>query len=365
MSEQNTAQKIAVVLFNLGGPDSLDAVKPFLFNLFNDRAIISLPQPLRWFLAKLISTRRTPVAQKIYSEIGGRSPILDLTNAQSAALEKVLQNTLGAAQTKLFVAMRYWHPFANETAIEVKKFNPDKIILLPLYPQYSTTTSASSIAEWKKVAHRAGIKAETTTICCWPVNPGFIEAQAKLLIDAISSILSSTPDSFVEVLFSAHGLPKRTVERTGDPYPEQVIRGAEAIVSALHKIKPEYKNKFSWQVSYQSRVGPLEWIGPATEDEIKLAGQRRASLVVLPIAFVSEHSETLVELDIEYREVAIQAGVKNYIRVPAVGTQPDFINGLGGLVAAALQSPCNPMPGSGCNKPCEDKTGACPCAISG
>ena len=365
MNEQDTNQKIAVILFNLGGPDSLGAVKQFLFNLFNDKAIISLPQPLRWFLAKLISTRRTPVAQQIYSEIGGRSPILDLTNAQSAALEKVLQNTLGAAETKVFVAMRYWHPFANETAIKVKNFNPDKIILLPLYPQYSTTTSASSIAEWKKVAKRAGIRAETKTICCWPVDPGFVAAQAKLLIDAISQVLAPAPDTFVEVLFSAHGLPKRTVERTGDPYPEQVIRGAEAIVSEVHNIKPEYKNKFSWQVSYQSRVGPLEWIGPATEDEIILAGQRKASLVVLPIAFVSEHSETLVELDIEYREVAIKAGVKNYIRVPAVGTQPDFINGLGGLVAAALTSPCDPMPGSGCAKPCEDKTGACPHGFSG
>ncbi|MDH5187770.1 MAG: ferrochelatase [Rhodospirillaceae bacterium] len=365
MNDQKTAEKIAVVLFNLGGPDSLDAVKPFLFNLFNDSAIIATPQPLRWLLAKLISTKRAPVAQEIYAQIGGRSPILDLTNAQGAALEGVLNKTQPLAETKVFIAMRYWHPFAAETASEVKLFNPDKIILLPLYPQYSTTTSASSLREWKKVAERAGIKAETKAICCWPTHPGFVKAQANLLINAVSSALAAHPDSNVEVLFSAHGLPKRTVERTGDPYPEQVMMGARAIVSAAHTIKPEYKNKFSWQVSYQSRVGPLEWIGPSTEDEIKLAGQRKASLVVVPIAFVSEHSETLVELDIEYREVAIHSGVKNYVRVPAVGTDPDFIIGLSDLVGAALLSPCDPMPGSGCAKPCADKTGACPHALSG
>ena len=365
MTEQNAAQKIAVILFNLGGPDSPDAVKPFLFNLFNDKAIIAVAQPLRWLLAKFISTKRAPVAKEIYAQIGGRSPILELTNAQSSALKNVLQANQPANDVKVFVAMRYWHPFAAETAKDVKIFNPDKIILLPLYPQYSTTTSASSLEEWDKVATRVGIKADTTAICCWPVEPGFIAAQAQLLTDAISQALALADNTKVEVLFSAHGLPKRTVERTGDPYPNQVQAGAEAVINALHKIKPEFKNKFSWKISYQSRVGPLEWIGPATEDEINKAGHKNASLIIVPIAFVSEHSETLVELDIEYREVASKAGVKNYIRVPAVGTHPDFINGLADLVNGALSAKCNPMPGAGCANTCGQNTGACPHARSG
>ncbi len=371
-AKKQGVQKLAVVLFNLGGPDSPDAVKPFLFNLFNDKAIISAPAPIRWLLAKWISFKRAPVAKKIYAEIGGRSPILELTKAQAQALEGVLKTNMAETEAQVFVSMRYWHPFASETAGAVKSFAPDKIILLPLYPQYSTTTTRSSFDEWKMVAKKLGITAETKSICCWPTDPGFIAAEAKLLNEAVAvattTITSGTP---VEVLFSAHGLPKRTVERTGDPYPEQVVAGAKAIVSAADKLAPGNAGKFSWKVSYQSRVGPLEWIGPDTEDEIRRAGKRKAALIIVPLAFVSEHSETLVELDIEYKAVAKKAGVKNYIRVPAVGTHPDFINGLAGLVSSALSADCDPSPGAGCANRCQPKDKseaqseamACPAAV--
>ncbi len=350
-------QKLAVVLFNLGGPDGPDAIKPFLFNLFNDKAIISAPAPIRWLLAKWISFKRAPVAKNIYAEMGGRSPILEQTQAQAGALQDALKTNMAETETEVFVSMRYWHPFALETAQAVKKFNPDKIILLPLYPQYSTTTSASSLAEWKSVAANIGILAPTQSICCWPTEPGFITAEAKLLNEAVAvATATATPNTPVEVLFSAHGLPKRTVERTGDPYPEQVMAGAKEIVNAAGKLAPGNVGKFSWKISYQSRVGPLEWIGPDTEDEIKRAGKRKAALIVIPLAFVSEHSETLVELDIEYKAVAKKAGVKNYIRVPAVGTHPDFINGLADLVGLALQAKCNPLPGAGCANRCQPKS---------
>ena len=366
MTDQKlNAQRLAVVLFNLGGPDSPDAVKPFLFNLFNDKAIISAPAPIRWLLAKWISFKRAPIAKKIYDQIGGRSPILELTKAQAGALENVLKTSMAEIETQVFVSMRYWHPFAAETASAVKSFAPDKILLLPLYPQYSTTTSASSLDDWKSVGENAGISAPTKSICCWPTQPGFVMAEAKLLNEAVAiAATTTTPDTPVEVLFSAHGLPKRTVERTGDPYPKQVLAGAKAIIAAAHDMAPGNAGRFSWKVSYQSRVGPLEWIGPDTEDEIKRAGKRKAALIVVPLAFVSEHSETLVELDIEYKAVAKRAGVKNYIRVPAVGTHPDFINGLADLVGGALNASCDPMPGAGCGNICAPKAMSCPAATA-
>lgn len=363
-------QKLAVVLFNLGGPDGPSAIKPFLFNLFYDKAIIAVANPMRWLLAKFISAKRAPVAKKIYAEMGGRSPILELTQAQAHALESGLKNKITETEIQTFVSMRYWHPFANETVKQVKAFAPDRVVLLPLYPQFSTTTTASSLAEWRTVAAREGLNAKTKTICCWPTQPGFITAQAKLLNDAIAVLSSTaTPGTLIEVLFSAHGLPKRTVERTGDPYPDHVAYGAKAIIDAANKLAPGNADRFSWKVSYQSRVGNLEWIGPDTEDEIKRAGKRGAALVVVPLAFVSEHSETLVELDIEYAQVANRAGVKKYIRVPAVGTQPDFIDGLSDLVCGALDAECDPAPGGGCVRVCPNnnqaKNQACPAAVSG
>lgn len=318
-------KKLAIVLFNLGGPDGPEAVEPFLFNLFNDPLIIRVPQPLRWLIAKIISRRRAPVANGIYANIGGRSPILPLTEAQARALE---QELAGDYDARCFIAMRYWKPFASETAAAVKAWAPDEVILLPLYPQYSTTTNKSSLGDWDQAVKTVGLAVPTRTICCYPVEPGFIAAYAELLREALAKFASGEKP---RILFSAHGLPKKVVE-AGDPYQQQVEASCKAVVEALGV------EGLDWVTCYQSRVGPLEWIGPATDKEIERAGHQGKSLVVLPIAFVSEHSETLVELDIEYGHLAKEAGVPRYERVPAVGTHPRFIAGLGNLVRTVMNS---------------------------
>jgi len=309
----------AVILFNLGGPDSLDAVKPFLFNLFYDPAIIRVPKPIRFLIAKLISSRRTPIAQDIYREIGGSSPILPQTLDQAAALDKALEGE--EDQYRSFVVMRYWHPRAEQVAREVKAFDPDEIILLPLYPQFSTTTSRSSIEEWKKEAVKVGLSCPHSTLCCYPDEEGFVAANVELIRGKLDEIAGEKP----RLLFSAHGLPKKIVD-SGDPYQWQVEQTVAAIVNKLGEDNLDYR------ICYQSRVGPVEWIGPATEDEIERAGEENRPLMVVPVAFVSEHSETLVELDIEYAELAREKGVPEYYRVSTVGLHPAFIEGLASLV---------------------------------
>lgn len=317
--------RLAVVLFNLGGPDSPDAVRPFLFNLFNDPAIIGAPGPVRWALAQLISRRRAPVARQIYANLGGASPLLGNTQRQARALNAALQEDWDA---RCFIAMRYWHPFADEAACDVAKFDPDRVVLLPLYPQFSTATTESSVEDWLRAARRAGVNAPTRIVCCYPDETGFVAAMAESTADAWRKAADSGEP---RILFSAHGLPKRVVA-AGDPYQWQVERSAAAIadmVAAKLGRTPE------WLVSYQSRVGPLEWIGPYTDAEIERAGSEGRPLVVVPLAFVSEHSETLVELDIEYGKLATEHGVPTYERVATVNDTPAFIDSLARLVRRA------------------------------
>ncbi len=319
-------ERLAVVLFNLGGPDGPQAIEPFLFNLFNDAAIIQAPGPLRWMLAKFISRRRAPEAREIYKNLGGKSPLLEETQAQADALARRLED--GAGEVRVFIAMRYWHPMSEETVQAVKAFGPDKIVLLPLYPQYSTTTTASSLKEWHAQAAARGLKCPTRAICCYPADPGLIRGQAALIGPALAEAKNHGRP---RILFSAHGLPKKIVAR-GDPYPWQVEQTARTVVEILDS--PD----LDWAVCYQSRIGPLQWIGPSIDEEILRAAGDRVPVVVVPVAFVSEHSETLVELDIQYRDMAHELKVPHYVRVPALGVQEDFIGGLAGLVEAALDS---------------------------
>jgi protoporphyrin/coproporphyrin ferrochelatase len=316
--------KLAVVLFNLGGPDSPEAVEPFLRNLFSDPAIISLPAIVRLPLARLIARRRAPVARKIYEHLGGKSPIFEETRRQADALAAALSKD--GVQAKAFVAMRCWHPFSDGAARAVATFKPDKIVLLPLYPQYSTTTSASSLKDWARAAKKAGLRVPASSVCCYPWEKGFVDAAAARIRDAMAG---ARQDVSYRLLLSAHGLPKRTIAK-GDPYQWQVEQSAAAIVKALDRPSLEAV------VCYQSRVGPLQWIGPATDAEITRAGRDGKGVIVAPIAFVSEHSETLVELDIEYRKLAEEAGVPDYRRAGTVGTHAAFIDGLAGLVRKAL-----------------------------
>jgi ferrochelatase len=308
--------KTAVVLFNLGGPDNLNAVKPFLFNLFNDKAIIAAPAPIRWLLAKYISSKRAPVAQDIYRQIGGRSPLLEQTERQA----KALKARLGEGY-ECFVAMRYWHPFVEEAVRQVADFKPERLVLLPLYPQYSTTTTGSSFAAW--AAASANLP-EPARICCYPELPGLAQAFAEGIHKAL---IEASRFGLPKVLFSAHGLPKSLILK-GDPYQSQIERTAKTILKALGE-------KVDSQVCYQSRVGPMEWIGPETVDEIRACGEQRQAVIVVPLAFVSEHSETLVELDIEYRHIAEQAGVPSYQRVATPVDHSAFIADLADLVKSA------------------------------
>jgi ferrochelatase len=315
--------KLAIILFNLGGPDSPEAVEPFLRNLFSDPAIITLPWALRKPLASFIARRRAPIARKIYDHLGGRSPILEETQKQARALEAALNSA--NIEARAFVAMRCWHPFSDDTALAVKNFAPDHIVALPLYPQYSTTTSASSFKDWDRAAKKAGLSQPLTRICCYPDQPGFIGAAAAKIRAAMAD---AKPGLSYRLLFSAHGLPKKTVAG-GDPYQWQVEQTAHALVDALGI------ENLDWRICYQSRVGPLQWLEPATDAEIARAGREGLGLIVAPIAFVSEHSETLVELDIEYEKLARRAGVPDYRRAATVGADPAFIAGLAELVRRA------------------------------
>jgi len=322
--------RIAVVLFNLGGPDSPDAIRPFLFNLFNDPAILTMPAPFRTLLAQFLSRRRTPAAREIYAKMGGSSPLLPNTEDQARALADLLA---GNGDVQIFIAMRYWNPRADEAVQAIKAYEPDLVVLLPLYPQFSTTTTASSLREWFAVADRHGLDVPTRTVCCYPTLPGFINAYADLVIPAIREAREA---GAVRVLLSAHGLPERVI-RNGDPYQWQVEQSAAALAQAVRNRAPDL-GEVDWRVSYQSRATPEAWLKPDTEDEVKLAGAERRSLVLLPIAFVSEHSETLVELDMEYAEVAAHAGVPRYVRVPTVKADEQFVAGLAELVRRMLVS---------------------------
>ena len=311
--------KKAVILFNLGGPDKIENVEPFLFNLFNDPAILNLPSILRYPLAKLISNRRAPVAKKIYEELGGSSPILKLTKEQSKALETKLNQTETVSEYKCFIVMRCWNPRANDVIKDVQSFNPEEIILMPLYPQYSAATSGSSIKEWKDICKKNNYHVKTSTICCYPTDQNFINAHTKEIIKKIKDLKN------FKLIFSAHGLPEKNIKK-GDPYQWQVEQSVQKIVENLNIENSD------WILSYQSRVGPLKWIGPSTEDIIVENSKLGKHIVLVPIAFVSEHSETLVELDIEYKEIANANGCKNYTRVPALGINEDFIKAMSELI---------------------------------
>tara|TARA_B100001063_G_scaffold146945_1_gene137194 strand:- start:527 stop:1561 length:1035 start_codon:yes stop_codon:yes gene_type:complete len=311
--------KKAVILFNLGGPDKLENVEPFLFNLFNDPAILSLPNILRYPLAKLIANRRAPTAKKIYDELGGSSPILKLTKQQSSALELKLNSEDNSSEYRCFVVMRCWHPRAENVLHEVINYNPDEVILMPLYPQYSAATSGSSIKEWKDICKKNNYKVKTSTICCYPTDHNFVSAHKNEILKKIKNLEN------YKLIFSAHGLPEKNIKK-GDPYQWQVEQSVNEIVKSLNN-----KN-LDWILSYQSRVGPLKWIGPSTEEIIIENSKLGKHIVLVPIAFVSEHSETLVELDIEYKELADKNGCKNYSRVPALGTNENFIKAMTDLI---------------------------------
>ncbi|MEH1870185.1 ferrochelatase [Nostoc sp.] len=323
--------RVGVLLLNLGGPDKLEDVGPFLYNLFSDPEIIRLPfrwlqKPLAWFIA----SRRTRTSQENYKQIGGGSPLRRITEAQGEALKKQL-GYLGQ-EAKIYVGMRYWNPYTEEAIAQITQDNIEHLVILPLYPQFSISTSGSSFRLleklWQEDPKLQPI--DYTVIPSWYKEPGYLQAMAELIAQELQQF--PNPDE-VHIFFSAHGVPKSYVEEAGDPYQQEIEECTALIMQTLNR--PNVHT-----LAYQSRVGPVEWLQPYTEDALKELGAKGVKdLVVVPISFVSEHIETLQEIDIEYREVAEEAGIHNFRRVPAPNTHPVFINALAKLVIDALRNP--------------------------
>lgn len=330
--------RVAIVLFNLGGPDRPEAIAPFLRNLFRDPAILSVPWPVRPLLARRIARARLEPARRSYAHLGGRSPLLRATEEQG----KLLVQALPELEARAFVAMRYWHPLTEEAAHAVLEWDPDEVVLLPLYPQFSTTTTGSSLRAWRDAAVAVGLAKETRTVCCWYDDASYVASLAAIARRGLAEAQAELPPGVpLRMLFSAHGLPQRIVN-AGDPYRMQVEATMAAVVAALGAEAPPA------QLAFQSRATPERWLEPATDAEIRRAGAEGVALLVVPIAFVSEHSETLVELDIDYRALAEQAGVPAFFRVPTPGCEPLFITALAGLVQRARARPTGISTLSGC-----------------
>jgi ferrochelatase len=347
-------RKIAIVLLNLGGPDKMESVYPFLLNLFLDPAILRVPFFIRPLLARIIAGARKKPASENYAILGGKSPLLELTREQASALELALPDF----ETKCFIAMRYWHPFSSEAARDVMAWDPDDVILLPLYPQHSTTTTGSSFTAWREAAAAVGLVKPTISVCCYHSDPAFIGATAAIIKQAyLEARAKLDADIPLRILFSAHGLPESIV-KAGDPYQHQVERTVVAIIRAMDL------DGLDQIVCYQSRATPQKWIGPSTEDEIARAGTEKVALLIAPIAFVSDHSETLVELDVEYRELADEDGVPAYFRAPVQNSDPAFIHALANLVRRSVRRGTGLCSFAGtrtCYRPHKD----CPHALAG
>lgn len=323
--------RVGVLLLNLGGPDELEDVRPFLYNLFSDPEIIRLPvswlqKPLAWF----ISTARSRKSQENYKEIGGGSPLRRITEEQAQALQQQLQAE--GKDARVYVGMRYWHPFTEEAVVRIKRDQIDKLVILPLYPQFSISTSGSSFRILERIWQEdpALQKVPYTVIPSWYDEPGYLQAMANLIAQELDKF--SNPDQ-VHIFFSAHGVPLSYVEEAGDPYQYEIEECTRLIMKTLNR-----PNEHT--LAYQSRVGPVEWLKPYTEEAIVELGKKGIKdLLVVPISFVSEHIETLQEIDIEYRELAEEAGVENFQRVPALNTDSTFIQALTNCVDHALNSP--------------------------
>jgi ferrochelatase len=348
-NEEEEEVKVGVLLLNLGGPETGDDVEGFLYNLFADPDIIRLPKLLAPFqdaVATFISKRRAPKSRAAYESIGGGSPILKYTNAQAKLMSEALQRKYGI-DVKTYIGMRYWYPFTEEALEKIREDGINALVIVPLYPQFSISTSGSSLrvlqeqfadlwADESKMAH--------TVISSWYERPGYVKAMADLINQELDSFteeeLEEGKDSECgiarHVLFSAHGVPQSYIE-AGDPYQRQIVECVQKISTLL----PSKEDGVEVHLSYQSRVGPIEWLRPYTDDVLPDLGENKKvkNLVVVPISFVSEHIETLEEIDIEYRELAEESGITNWRRCPALNTSPAFIEDMADMVAEALSEP--------------------------
>lgn len=322
-----------MLLLNLGGPDKLDDVQPFLYNLFADPDIIRLPQSAKFLqplLATAISTLRAPKSSEGYKAIGGGSPLRRITEEQAVALADALHGR--GVPANVYVGMRYWHPYTEEALDQVKRDGVTKLVILPLYPQFSISTSGSSLRLLEQL-FRDDIELadlQHTVIPSWYQRKGYVSAMADLIVQ---ELLKFEAPSEVEVFFSAHGVPKSYVEEAGDPYKEEMEECVRLIMDEVDR--RGHANHHT--LAYQSRVGPVEWLKPYTDDTIRELGAKGVrSLLAVPVSFVSEHIETLEEIDMEYRELAEESGIHNWGRVPALNTNEMFIGDLADAVVEAL-----------------------------
>ncbi|KAL1552360.1 ferrochelatase-2, chloroplastic [Salvia divinorum] len=328
-------EKIGVLLLNLGGPDTLNDVQPFLFNLFADPDIIRLPRLFRFLqrpLAQLISVLRAPKSKEGYASIGGGSPLRKITDEQANALKSALE--VKEVSADVYVAMRYWHPFTEEAVRQIKRDRITRLVVLPLYPQYSISTTGSSVRVLQEMfrndAHLSRLP--VAVIQSWYQRQGYIRSMADLIEKELQNF--SNPEE-VMIFFSAHGVPVSYVENAGDPYRDQI---EECIFLIMQELKSRGIGN-DHTLAYQSRVGPVQWLKPYTDEVLVDLGQRGVkSLLAVPVSFVSEHIETLEEIDMEYRELALESGIVNWGRVPALNCTPSFITDLAEAVIEALPS---------------------------
>ncbi|CAM9915672.1 unnamed protein product [Chrysoparadoxa australica] len=296
-------------------------------------------------LAAAISTKRAPVSRAAYAEIGGGSPIMKWTNAQASGLETQLSSK-GIKGAKCYVAMRYWHPFTDEALSEMQKDGINALVVLPLYPHYSVSTSGSSLGELQKAFEKniqdwSFRKVVHTVVPHWYKRPGYIESISTLALRELEKYSPAERAEGVKVLFSAHGVPKSYVE-AGDPYKRHIEECTSLVAQSLEKkIKASGMNgKIACELSFQSRVGPVEWLRPYTDDKIRDMGEAGVkNLVVVPVSFVSEHIETLEEIDMEYKELAEECGIQHWERVPALNTEPKFMEDMADMVIEAMAAP--------------------------
>ncbi|CAJ2641414.1 unnamed protein product [Trifolium pratense] len=325
--------KIGVLLLNLGGPETLEDVQPFLFNLFADPDIIRLPRIFSFLqkpLAQFVSVLRAPKSREGYASIGGGSPLRRITDAQAEELKKSLLEKNVPAE--VYVGMRYWHPFTEEAIEQIKKDGITKLVVLPLYPQFSISTSGSSLRLLESIFRDDEylVNMQHTVLPSWYQREGYIKAMSNLIEKELKSF--DYPKE-VMIFFSAHGVPLAYVEEAGDPYKAEMEECVDLIMEELETRK--ISNAFT--LAYQSRVGPVEWLKPYTDETIVELGKKGVkSLLAVPISFVSEHIETLEEIDVEYKELALESGIEKWGRVPALGCEPSFISDLADAVIESL-----------------------------
>jgi len=311
------SEKTAVLLLQMGGPDALDAVEPFLLNLFSDRDIIRIgPAFLQPLIARFIARRRAPKVEAYYEKIGGKSPIRELTEAQASALEEKLGNDY-----RCFVAMRYWRPTTLEALAAIKKEGISRIIALSLYPHYSRATTGSSINELKRVLDNSGTRFEVSYIDRFYDHPRYIDALVEKIGEGLAGF---HPLADVEVVFSAHSLPQSFIDQ-GDPYLSHIEETVRLVMERFADIP--------YHLAFQSRAGPVKWLEPSTEEMLKhLAAEGHKNLLMVPLSFVSDHIETLYEIDIQYAREAWELGVAAFRRSPSLNSSPAFIDCLADLV---------------------------------